>query len=297
MDRVSFWLESFHKGHGRTQNVKTIAILSGKGGVGKTSVALRMANDLSRKGLKVLLVDCDYNLSNTLIKLNTPFKSQFLSYLNKEVNLHDCIKKFNSFHLLPTCNGNLDLFDNKYRIQAELIGIVDECEKHYDLILLDCPAGVNKETMNIAAFCDLRLVVLNPDKSSMTDAYSLLKILMQRYGAKNNKLILNKCRNEAVFENISRCFYNTCRKFLDIETEFLGQFPYFNSSIQDFDREFIFGENNSLQDNSVKIIARLFDLIYEPIELEDSSLSPVAESNDQEKSSLAKMIKSVQGVI
>ncbi len=265
MSKTRDWLETFREARQRSvsQKIKTIAILSGKGGVGKTSFSLRLAHELSRANKKVLLIDCDYNLSNTLLKLNTNTKSKFSAYLEKEANLYDCMVQIQNFHLLPTCNGNIDIFDKKYRIQNEIINIVDQSEKHYDFILLDCPAGIAKETLNLAAFCDLRTILITPDKSSLADSYSLTKILIQRYGADVNRFVLNKVRNQSVYEKVSRTFDNTCRKFMNEEAHFLGYLPYLDVESKYFDQEFVFGENNSIPEYCLTITQKLYEIAFE----------------------------------
>jgi flagellar biosynthesis protein FlhG len=78
MKETSEWLHSFNTGHlakndfnskSQTTKAKKISITGGKGGVGKTSFSLKFAKELAYAGRKVLLIDCDYNLSNTAIRL------------------------------------------------------------------------------------------------------------------------------------------------------------------------------------------------------------------------------------
>ncbi len=284
MSKTRDWLNTFRDTGQRiiSQKVKTIAVLSGKGGVGKTSYSLRLANDLSKSNKKVLLIDCDYNLSNTLLKLNTNTKSRFVSYLEREANLYDCMVKIKNFHLLPTCNGNIEVFDKKFRIQNEIINIVDQCEKHYDFIILDCPAGIAKETLNLAAFCDLRLIMITPDKSSLADSYALTKILIQRYGSDLNRFVLNKVRDETVFNKVSKTFHNTCLKFMNEEAYFLGYLPYLDVNPKYFDQDFIFGENNSLKENCLRITQNLYEIVFEASERLPSSLLDSTKKTDEE---------------
>ena len=72
------WLISQNKYQSKktNQKAKTISITAGKGGVGKTSVSVKFARMLADKGYKVLLLDCDYNLSNTVVKLGLPVTNQ-----------------------------------------------------------------------------------------------------------------------------------------------------------------------------------------------------------------------------
>ena len=90
---VQSWLISQNSSYenflARNQKRKasTVAITSGKGGVGKTTISLKMSKVLSKMGYKVLLIDCDYNLSNTVVKLGIPVNNNFFKYINKEKSL------------------------------------------------------------------------------------------------------------------------------------------------------------------------------------------------------------------
>src|SRR5437870_605100 len=89
----------------------TISITGGKGGVGKTSIALKLGMTLGELNKKVLLVDCDYNLSNTLLKLGLPVCEDFYGPVSSRKDLDGCLHRLGNFHLLPGLNGNLELFD------------------------------------------------------------------------------------------------------------------------------------------------------------------------------------------
>ena len=79
--------------------------------------------------------------------------------------------------MLSGSNGDAYLFNSVINLDEFLIGIISHHEKDYDYIILDCPAGIAKEVLTINAYCDDRIVVVTPDKSSITDSYSLIKLL------------------------------------------------------------------------------------------------------------------------
>ena len=197
--KATDWLESQNSFKLKTQrpsNSKrtdkravTISVTSGKGGVGKTSAAIKSARILSDWGFKVLLVDCDYNLSNTSVKLGVPLNNNFQDYLNSIKNFDQCLYKHGQFHLFSGCNGNFDLFENKLELEKIIIDILVNQEAVYDFIILDSPAGLLKETLVLNAYCDHRFVVVTPDKSSITDSYSLMKILSGKFGVDRKSVV------------------------------------------------------------------------------------------------------------
>ena len=121
MEKVSEWLGSFKSQNQATGTQKSlkvslpkknykISITGGKGGVGKTSVSLKFARELALSGYRVLLIDCDYNLSNTAIKLGLPLNNKFWELLSSEKTFSDCLYKDGNLHLLSACNGSVELF-------------------------------------------------------------------------------------------------------------------------------------------------------------------------------------------
>jgi flagellar biosynthesis protein FlhG len=224
---------------------QTIAVTGGKGGVGKTSVALKISQQLSANA-KVLLIDCDYNLSNTAIRLGLPVKADFISLLSSEKSFDECLYKDGNFHLLSACNGDLDLFDADFQLENFIVDILTAHESEYDYIILDCPAGLSKGIMTLNAYCNHRLMVVTPDKSSLTDSYSLIKILNHRYGIKENHLVVNMFRDVKQYQKIVTTFCETIETFLSGRTQILGGVPF----VDRFEAKFS-TKNDGMAKNSI----------------------------------------------
>ena len=235
MKKTSEWLFSYNSGYEKqvqalvserkeikdspNQTSTTVSVTGGKGGVGKTSISIKMAKELADQGYKVLLLDCDYNLSNTAIKLGMPLTNVFYSLVSAEKPFEECIHKEGNFHLLPACNGNINLFDSGLKLEEIIIDIITEHENEYDFILLDCPAGLMRETLVLNAYCDKRIVVVTPDRSSITDSYSLIKILSTRFGIKENHLLVNMVNNEKQYARVVKTLSETVENVLGCRTQ------------------------------------------------------------------------------
>ena len=220
---VQQWLAEFRQesllGRHRAQ---TISILSGKGGVGKTSLAISLAKVLAKR-FQVLLIDCDYNLSNTAVKLNLPLNNNFYEFVRGEKSFAQAIYHPANFHLLAGCNGNIELFENALPVDQIIIEIMAAVENRYDYILLDCPAGMQKRILNLNAYCDYRFIVATADKASLTDAYALIKILQTQYGIRQNYLIANKIATPQQFWQMASALESTVENFLHGRLHILGQ--------------------------------------------------------------------------
>ena len=214
--------DDFLKQEKKLDRTYTISIASGKGGVGKSSIAIKMSKILSDRGYKVLLVDCDYNLSNTSIKLGIPLNNNFARLVSGGMSFDECLYKQGNFHLLPGCSGNMDIFSGNIKLEKFLIDLLLEREDEYDFILLDCPAGLSKEILTLNAYSDYRFIILNPDKSSLTDAYSLMKILKNNFGISENHILLNMMSSLTQYKRIVQVLSDTTKNFLDLRLQVLG---------------------------------------------------------------------------
>ncbi len=247
------WRKSSHQAF---KKAKTISITGGKGGVGKTSVALKLSKTLASTGRKVLLIDCDYNLSNTAVKLGISLSDNFRGFVSGEKKFEECIYTDGNLDLLSACNGNLELFDHGTDIEKIILDVIYTREQYYDYIFLDCPAGLNRETLTLNAYSDERIIVVVPDKSSITDSYSLIKILNNRYGVKDNFLLVNRVSSQEQFLRLIKTMSDTIEKYLNFSIKILGNLRNEVSSSDQFDK-ILLGEENDLHKDFCKIVQKL----------------------------------------
>ncbi len=264
----SEWLLGQNKYHGKKtlQKATTISITAGKGGVGKTSVAVKWAKTLASQGFKVLLIDCDYNLSNTVVKLGLPVTNDFYDLITAKKEFTDCVFKMGSFHLLAGCNGNIEIFKRGLELDRIIIDILVTHEREYDYIILDCPAGISKETLTLNAYSDYRFVVVTPDKSSVTDSYSLIKILNKEFGVNDYHLLVNKVSNDPQYQRMVKTLTECVSHFLNCSLHVLGGVNLEEGPVDGFDKILLQEENSSLHQKFVKLAKKFTE------EIEDASV-------------------------
>jgi flagellar biosynthesis protein FlhG len=274
------WLVSQNKYSSKKTSLKakTISVTAGKGGVGKTSVAVKMAKVLSAQGYKVLLLDCDTNLSNTVVKLGLPITNYFYELISAQKEFDDCLHKDGNLHLLAGCNGSIDMFNRSLEIDRVIIDILVNHERDYDYIILDCPAGITKETLTLNAYSDYRFVIVTPDKSSVTDSYSLIKILNKEFGVNENHLLINKISSEPQYQRMIKTLSETVETFLKCRLHILGGIKKEDLPDDRFDTVFLNQENNSLHKNFVNIVNRFTEEIECETHVQDM---PYTAFNDQ----------------
>lgn len=291
MHKTSEWLLSFssdnnHKSSARTLSVERfkhctkISITGGKGGVGKTSIALKTAQELAKAGYRTLLIDCDSNLSNTAIKLGLPLENKFEKLLSAEASFEEALIQQGNFHLLPACNGSVEIFESKLNFAEIIMDIITTHEHEYDYILLDCPAGVARETLTLNAFCDYRWVVVNPDKSSITDSYSLIKLLNARFGVKENHLLVNMFQSEKQLQKVINTLTETIENFIGATTHVLGGIQKVEVSAEGFDTFFLSETKTEWQKNFVKLLYRFTEKDGGPMAARSQGNSLMAHEHD-----------------
>ena len=168
-----------------------IAIVSGKGGTGKTTVCAGIAEALALSGEKVLCVDCDVGLRNLDIALGLSQLGSlsFLEVCRGEYSLDmaTCHPEYPSLYFLTapmTCPTD--------QISREAFSaMLDTARSHFSYILLDAPAGIEAGFSLASSFADRMIVVTGPDPASIRDASRAAEVL-ELMGKQNMQLIVNR---------------------------------------------------------------------------------------------------------
>ncbi len=169
--------------------VRIIAIASGKGGTGKTTLTANLGIALSRLGKKVLLIDADVAMANLSLILGMQSSPITLhDVLLGEAQAHDAIYDGpEGIHFIPS---GLSL-DNYKRVDSERLGgIVSQLSDKYDFILLDAAAGIEKNVLSALSAAQETLIITMPTSPAIADALKT-KLVAQRLGSKVIGVVVN----------------------------------------------------------------------------------------------------------
>lgn len=162
----------------REPSSRLVAIASGKGGVGKTWLAITLAQDLASRGRKILLVDGDLGLANVDIQLGLNPQGDLSAVLSGRRTLADVIIRHafsgGSFDILPGRSGAASLANLEVGLLDHVLQAVRRLS--YDVVLLDLGAGIDAATRHMAAAADTLLVISTDEPTALADAYAVLKL-------------------------------------------------------------------------------------------------------------------------
>ncbi|MCX7727669.1 MAG: MinD/ParA family protein [Chitinispirillaceae bacterium] len=205
---------------------KTIAITSGKGGVGKSAIAVSLAIALANGGSSVTLLDADLGLANVHILLGIAPKNSLFDVVEKRHSFKEIITKVNErFDIIPGASGIEKISNLEPEVVENLIDQFVNLESNYDVLIIDTAAGISHNVINFASETDLTIVVMTPEPTSLADAYSLIKVL-SRYKKEQIGVIVNMVFSEREGREVFDKLNTLVVKFLNIEIEYIGSLPY-----------------------------------------------------------------------
>lgn len=214
---------------GRTtgKNPLRIAVSSGKGGVGKTSLSVNLAASLASHGKNVLLVDGDLGLANIDVVLGLALQRTMRDAVDSNADLSGvAVTVIPGLTVLPASSGVPEMANLPLEAQSLLIKKLDAMAADYDYIMIDTAAGLGESVLWFNNWAQENIVIFSPDPTSMTDAYALIKVLNTRQNKTRFHLVANSVQSQkqglAIFDKMGAVL----DRFLGIRPLSLGILPH-----------------------------------------------------------------------
>jgi flagellar biosynthesis protein FlhG len=207
---------------------KSIAITSGKGGVGKSNIALFLATTLAHDQKKVLLLDADLGLANVHILLGIAPVHTVTHFIDGHCSMNQIITETTAgFDIIPGASGiekmaNID----SVRLSRLQHGLY-QLENNYDFLIVDTGAGIGSTVTKFASNTDFTLIIMTPEPTSLADAYAMVKVLHER-NTPNIGIVVNMSSSDRegveTFDKLNALVL----KFLKRPVAHYGTLPFFN---------------------------------------------------------------------
>jgi flagellar biosynthesis protein FlhG len=212
---------------GARKPVQVIAVTSGKGGVGKTSVSTNLAVCLAESGRKTLLFDADLGMANVDVLLGLVPQYTLWDVLQGRCDLDQTlIEGPSGLRIVPATSGKRAMAELSPAEHVGLIRAFSELKEIPEIMVIDTAAGISDSVLTFSQAAQDVIVVVCDEPASITDAYALIKVLNRERDVSRIHVIANMVRSpsegEALFAKLAR----VCERFLDVTVDYLAAIPH-----------------------------------------------------------------------
>ena len=203
--------------------MKTIAITSGKGGVGKTNLTVNLGLALAQSGKRVLIFDADMGLANVDILFGYNCQHTILDVVDRKMDLQQILVDGpDGVKILPASSGVLKLERLSLSQLASLAQAMETLSNQFDILLIDTGAGMTESVLFFNTLADEVVLVTTPEPTALTDGYALIKVLATEHQVKKIVLVVNQAHSEDESANVFKKLAGICQKYTEIKLVFAG---------------------------------------------------------------------------
>lgn len=238
---------------------RVIAVTSGKGGVGKTSIVVNLSIILAKMSQRVVILDTDLGLANVelLLGLNPPGSFYDVLFGNKMIK--DII--FQGPHgigIVSGGSGMKELADLDRQGRERIISSLGYFNGNADFVFIDTGAGISRNVLGFVAAAGEVIIVVTPEPTSIADAYSMIKVLATYKVHSGVNIIVNRALNEQEALQTASKIITVTKKFLQINVNHIGSIYEDRVVIQaaKMQHPFILSKPNSAASTGLQAIAR-----------------------------------------
>lgn len=202
---------------------RVIAISSGKGGVGKTSVSTNLGIALAKLGAKVCILDADTGLANINILLNLRPEFTLEHLLNGEKNIDEIMLNGpNGIKVVPAASGISECAELNQDQHQVLSQALAQLESRFDYLLIDTAAGIGETVLEFLASAQYCVLVITPEPTSLTDAFALMRVMKRKQLKQPIYTIVNRAATPQKANEVFHRFSAAAKKYLQIRIGYMG---------------------------------------------------------------------------
>jgi flagellar biosynthesis protein FlhG len=209
------------------RSVQVIAVTGGKGGVGKTTVAVNLSLALSKLGRRVVLLDGDFGLANIDVLLGLSPQYTLGDLFEGRCELSDVLLSGpGGIRIVPAASGIQSMEHLSPAQHAGLIQAFSEIGDSLDVLVIDTATGIGSSVISLVRAAYEVLLVICDEPTSITDAYALIKLLNRDYGMDRFRVLVNMEQSpkegRALFAKLAK----VTDRFLNVNLRYVGAVPY-----------------------------------------------------------------------
>ncbi|MBQ3434060.1 MAG: MinD/ParA family protein [Selenomonadaceae bacterium] len=205
------------------ETTRVIAITSGKGGVGKTNLAVNLAIGLQLAGQRVMVIDADIGMANVNLLMGSVANRSLVDLLSDDVQLEDVIEDGAAGVKYISGVAGVEAALNVNRLaQKKLHKKLGRCSEMADIIIIDTGAGLNRNVIEFVLAAEEVLLITTPEPTALADAYAVIKAYSTYTERRNIKLVVNRIRDEEECYEVTDKINQTTKNFLGVTVDCLG---------------------------------------------------------------------------
>lgn len=217
--------------------MQALAITGGKGGVGKTNVAVNLSVALAKLGKDVVLFDADLGLANVDLLMGLAVEYTLADVVSGRRNLSEIVVEGESgVRVIPAASGIPEMVNLAAGERAEIIKSCSEQIATPDILVVDIGAGIDQTVQTFVAACHTPVLVVCDEPASLTDCYALIKVLRHSKNIKNFNVLVNQVDSSLQGTNVFERLSSVANKHLDVGLNYLGCVPadpYLKRAVQE----------------------------------------------------------------
>ena len=205
---------------------RVIAVASGKGGVGKTSVSINLAAALVNAGQRTLLLDTDLGLANVDVMLGLSPRFTLADVIAGRCELRDTVLEGpNGLMIVPAASGKRHMTELTPQQHVGLVHAFSELDIPIDTMVVDNAAGIADGVLTFCQAAQDVVVVVCDEPASVTDAYALSKVLSRERGVARVQVLANQVQHPVEGKQLFEKLERVTSRFLDVTLGYLGAIP------------------------------------------------------------------------
>ncbi len=213
--------------HQPLKPVQVIAVTGGKGGVGKSNIAINTALEIGKLGQSVLVLDADLGLANIDVLCDIKPRGTLKEVFDGHATLDDILLPIsNNVSLLPACSGVTKITSLSPAEYGGLIHAFTTLQSPIDTLIIDTSAGISDQVTSFCCAAREVMVVVCDEPTSITDAYSMIKVLSTDFNVSRINVLVNKVSSSQQGVDLFNKIIRVADKNLDVMLNYLGSVPH-----------------------------------------------------------------------